>query len=78
MAESVPTSVVITALESLETGDVAGAVNVLLAAMEDGQIERTHRCRVCGLAHEWPGLRSHHELLAHGYDHEYDQLEEAA
>jgi len=67
---------IVAALEALEDGDQAEAVAILLGALEDGPRRgHPHQCRRCEQRFEWPGLRSHHELLAHGYDHEYDTAE---
>jgi hypothetical protein len=56
-------------LEVLENGDQAGAVEILLGALEDGPSERPYACE-CGATFEWPGLLDHHRRFAH--------LEEAA
>jgi len=53
------------ALDALEIGDAAFAVEVLLGALEDGPAERRHRCSECGLGFEWPGLRVEHVRAAH-------------
>jgi len=53
--------VIVAALEALEVGDQAHAVEILLGALEDGPTTRPYPCRSCGLAHEWPGLRDAHE-----------------
>lgn len=52
---------IVVALELLEVGDSRGAIDVLLAALEDdGPSERPYRCS-CGASFEWPGLLHAHE-----------------
>ncbi len=50
---------IVVALESLEAGDQALAVDVLLGALEDGPSARRNLCE-CGAAFEWPGLLDAH------------------
>ena len=58
---------IVVALEALEDGDQALAIDVLSGALEqDGPTSRRYSCRICGLSLEWPGLRERHELLIHG------------
>jgi hypothetical protein len=67
------------ALEALEVGDSAGAVELLLAAVEDGDptpawtasstvpgVALRWACPVCGAGHAWPGVLDSHLLIAHG------------
>jgi hypothetical protein len=61
---------VVVALEQLEDGDQKAAVESLLSALEDGQTKRRHRCHLCRMDFEWPGLLSHHLQLGHGDDPE--------
>lgn len=66
---------IVIALESLEVGDVRGAVAVLLSALEDGPASalvgsasahnRAEHCEyrcACGARFEWPGLLDRHEI----------------
>ena len=55
---------VVVALEAIEAGDYAYAVDVLLGALEDGPQERSYRCE-CGWSGEWPGLLDAHRFAAH-------------
>ncbi len=54
---------IVVALESLEDGDQALAVEVLLGALEDGPIARRNLCE-CGAPFEWPGLLDDHRRRA--------------
>jgi hypothetical protein len=54
-----------TVLELLEGREVAGAIAVLRAALEDGPAERRITCPHCPAAFEWPGLRDDRVLRAH-------------
>ena len=56
---------IIVALEQLEAGDQAGAADSLLAALENGVLARRHRCPLCELSFEWPGLVDAHLLRDH-------------
>ncbi len=62
---------IVSALEALEVGDQAYAVEILLSALEDGPTaqRRQHECH-CGRSFNWPGERDEHRRVAH--------LEEAA
>lgn len=72
----VPRHLVVVALEALEVGDQAHAVDVLLAALEDGPISRVARlenvgqhdvlppCGVCGVR-AWPGQSERHIYSKH-------------
>jgi hypothetical protein len=68
---------IVAALEALGVGDINHATQLLLSALEDGSTAHAYRCRRCTQTFEWPGLRSHHELLVHGDDHGWGQLTEA-
>lgn len=57
------------ALECLEVGDQAGAVDVLLAALEsDGPNVSSTPCPECGIDCEWPGRLEAHLLRVHHLD----------
>ena len=55
------------ALEALEDGDVGGAVETLLALVEDGGPEALPQlpCPECGLDCHWPGRLEAHLLNVH-------------
>ncbi len=53
------------ALEALEVGDVRLAVEILLTALEDGDVERRLRCEGCGARFAWPGELDHHRRFSH-------------
>lgn len=56
----------VAALECLEVGDQAGAVDLLLAALEsDGPSLSSAKCPLCGIECEWPGRREAHLRSAH-------------
>jgi len=61
---------ILAALEALEVGDSGLSVEILLAALEDGEHVERVRCRFCGAGFPWPGLRDRHELAAHSLDEE--------
>jgi predicted ABC-type transport system involved in lysophospholipase L1 biosynthesis ATPase subunit len=63
-----PRLAIVAALEAIEAGDIALAVEILLSALEDGARELRSRCPVCGQAFEWPGLRDAHVLAAHPFE----------
>lgn len=54
---------IVVALEALEAGDAAFAVEVLLAALEDGTTARWMRCADCGLTFAWPGEVEEHRRV---------------
>lgn len=57
------------ALEAVEAGDQALAVEILLGALEDGLVcdpeDRRRRCPECGLGPLWPGQLEQHRLVVH-------------
>ena len=57
---------VVRALDYLEDGDQAEAVEILLVALEDGPDEAP-ACAVCG-ARAWPGQDERHIYSAHRAD----------
>ncbi len=61
---------IVAALDALEVGDHALAVEILLDALEgDGQYVSRCRCE-CGAGFEWPGLLDAHRLAVHYLDDE--------
>lgn len=58
-------SAVQVAIDALEVGDVAFAVEVLLGALEDGPAERRYHCPVCAVPLEWPELLREHRRVVH-------------
>jgi hypothetical protein len=54
---------IVSALEALEVGDQRLAVDILLAALDEGEPvgARENRC-ACGRQFEWPGLLDAHQL----------------
>jgi hypothetical protein len=66
---------IIYALEALEDGDVRGATESLLAAMEDALRPIGVRCDYCGQRYDWPGLLDAHLRLC---NHEVDYPREEA
>ena len=55
-----PQLAITAALEAFEVGDDRGAVDILLAAAEDGPTARPLRC-TCGTRFAWPGELDHHQ-----------------
>lgn len=53
------------ALECFEVGATDEAVEILLAALEDGPAKRPYRCPNCPASFEWPGLLDHHLSFGH-------------
>jgi len=55
------------ALEAIEAGDISLAVEILLAAREDGPLVGAGRfeCHHCSSSFPWPGARDDHERFAH-------------
>jgi hypothetical protein len=51
---------IVAALEALEAGDQAYAVEILLAALEDGPVVYRCECQHCGARFEWAGLLDRH------------------
>jgi len=56
---------IVAALEALEAGDQAYAVEILLGALEDGPSDRPYVCEACGLGFQWPGQLDHHQRFSH-------------
>ena len=71
---SAESNLIVSALEALEAGDQALAVEILLGALDDGPSERAFQCE-CGASFEWPGLIDAHRI---GADHELPHELEAA
>jgi hypothetical protein len=61
---------IVIALERIEDGDLAGAVDVLLEALEGAPAPRRHACPYCHEAFEWPGLVDAHLERCAFYDAE--------
>ena len=62
------------ALEAIEDGDIAYAVELLLGYFEHSEphVVRCH-CRMCGAGFEWPGLLARH-LDVTGHDFELEEI----
>lgn len=74
---------IVSALEALEVGDQQLAVEILLGALEDGNVcdphGRRRPCPVCGPPPRWPGELAAHCIALHPqFIDQRDALPEAA